>query len=302
MGYIEDEIAKLKYQRNAVILAHYYVPDEVHDIADYIGDSFFLSQKAAEIDAETIVFAGVRFMGESAKILSPQKTVLMPAIDADCPMAHMITVEEIEAVRRKYQDLAVVCYVNSTAEIKAHSDVCVTSSNAVSIVKKLPQQHIFFIPDKNLGRYIGMQVPEKHVMYNDGYCPRHNAVRPEFVTLCRKEHPQALFLAHPECPEEVLALADYIGSTSGIIQYARRSDAKEFIIGTEDGVLYELKTENPGKTFYSVMEGKVCVNMKKATLEAVLRCLRDGTGEVTVPDDVRERALQPLARMLELAR
>ncbi len=302
MEYIEDEIARLKKDKHAVILAHYYVPDEVQEIADYIGDSFFLSKKARETDAQTIVFAGVRFMGESAKILNPEKTVLMPDITADCPMAHMITVDEIEQMRRRYDDLAVVCYINSTAEIKTHCDVCVTSSNAVRIIRKLPQKNIFFIPDKNLGHYVAMQIPEKHVMYNSGYCPRHNAIDPEYVKTCKQAHPNAPFLAHPECPKEVLAMADYVGSTSGIIDYATASPQKEFIIGTENGVMYELKTRNPGKQFYPAMEYQYCINMKKVSLEKVRNCLRDGSGEITVPDGVRTKALQALDRMLELAR
>ena len=191
--------------------------------------------------------------------------------------------------------------MNSTAEIKTHSDVCVTSSNAVHIVKKLPQRNIFFIPDKNLGHYVSTQVPEKHILCNDGYCPRHNGVRPDVVRACKEQHPKALFLVHPECPEEVLALADYIGSTAGIIEYAGKAGADEFIIGTEDGVMYELTKRYPEKTFYSVMEGRVCEDMKKVTLEKVLQCLRDGTGEVTVSDEVREKALRSLDRMLELA-
>lgn len=301
MEHIENEIARLKEEQHAVILAHYYVPAEVQRIADYVGDSFYLSKKAKETDGQTIVFAGVRFMGESAKILNPKKRVLMPDSTADCPMAHMITAKAVEDMRRQYDDLAVVCYVNSTAEIKACSDVCVTSSNAVKIVKKLPQHNIFFIPDKNLGHYVGTQVPEKNVMCNEGFCPRHNGVRPEAVQACRKEHPKALFLVHPECPRNVLALADYIGSTSGIIEYAGQSEADEFIIGTEDGVMHELTVRYPHKTFYSVMEGKVCTDMKKVTLEKVMQCLQHGTGEITLADDVREKALRPLDYMLELA-
>lgn len=301
MEQIENEIARLKEEHHAVILAHYYVPAEVQRIADYVGDSFYLSKKAKETDAQTIVFAGVRFMGESAKILNPKKRVLMPDDTADCPMAHMITAEAIAEMRRKYDDLAVVCYVNSTAEIKACSDVCVTSSNAVKIVRKLPQHHIFFIPDKNLAYYVGTQVPEKHIIYNDGYCPRHNGIQPDVVQACKHQHSNALFLAHPECPRSVLELADYIGSTSGIIEYAGRSDADEFIIGTEDGVMYELTTRYPGKVFYSVMEHQSCEDMKKVTLEKVLQCLKDGTGEITLADDVREKALRPLDYMLELA-
>ena len=299
---LRAEVARLKAERDAAVLAHYYVPPEVQELADHVGDSFALAKLAATLPRRTLVFAGVSFMAESAKLLSPDKTVLMPDVTADCPMAHMVRRETVDAARRQYgDDVAVVCYVNSTAEIKTHSDVCVTSSNAVHIVKKLPQRNIFFIPDKNLGHYVSTQVPEKHILCNDGYCPRHNGVRPGVVRACKEQHPKALFLVHPECPEEVLALADYIGSTAGIIEYAGKAGADEFIIGTEDGVIYELTKRYPEKTFYSVMEGRVCEDMKKVTLEKVLQCLRDGTGEVTVSDEVREKALRSLDRMLELA-
>lgn len=301
MEYIEDEILRLKKEKQAVILAHYYVPDEVQEIADYIGDSFALSKKAVETDAKIIVFAGVRFMGESAKMLNSDKKVLMPDRTADCPMAHMASVKTIEEVRQQYDDVAVVCYINSTTELKAAADVCVTSSNAVRIVRKLPNQTIFFTPDKNLGHYVLTQVPEKQFILNDGFCPRHDSIRTDVVQAAKEKHPQALFLAHPECPKEVLALADYIGSTSGIIQYASASPAREFIIGTENGVMYELQTRNPGKVFYPAMEDQYCINMKKVTLEKVRDCLRDETNEVHVDAELSRRAVRALDNMLKLA-
>lgn len=301
MEYMEDEILRLKKEKHAVILAHYYVPDEVQEIADYIGDSFALSKKAVETDAKIIVFAGVRFMGESAKLLNPDKKVLMPDYTADCPMAHMASVKTIEAIRSQYDDVAVVCYINSTTELKAASDVCVTSSNAVRIVKKLPNKNIFFTPDKNLGYYVSTQVPEKHFILNDGFCPRHDSIRPDVVKAAKEKYPQALFLAHPECPKDVLAMADYIGSTSGIIQYASASTAQEFIIGTENGVMYELQTKNPDKLFYPAMEDQYCINMKKVTLEKVRNCLRDETNEVHVDAEIGRRAVRVLDKMLELA-
>lgn len=301
MEYIEDEILRLKKEKQAVILAHYYVPDEVQEIADYIGDSFALSKKAVETDAKIIVFAGVRFMGESAKMLNPDKKVLMPDRTADCPMAHMASVKTIEEVRQQYDDVAVVCYINSTTELKAASDVCVTSSNAVRIVKKLPNKTIFFTPDKNLGHYVSTQVPEKQFILNDGFCPRHDSICTDVVQAAKKKHPQALFLAHPECHKEVLALADYIGSTSGIIQYASASPAQEFIIGTENGVLYELQTRNPEKVFYPAMEDQYCINMKKVTLEKVRNCLRDETNEVHVDAELSRQAVRALDNMLKLA-
>ena len=302
MQFLQEEIEELKEKKHAVILAHYYVPDDVQEVADYIGDSFFLSKKAKETDAKIIVFAGVRFMGESAKILNPEKKVLMPDLNADCPMAHMATVAKIEEMRAKYDDLAVVCYINSTAELKTHSDVCVTSSNAVKIVKKLPNKNIFFVPDKNLGYYVSTQVPDKNFILNRGFCPRHESIRVEFVQKAKQEHPNALFLAHPECPKEVLAMADYIGSTSGIINYATKSDAKEFIIGTEDGVMYELELNNPDKKFYPTMSDQYCVNMKKVSLEKLRNCLRDESNEVFVDGDIARKSVKVLDRMLELAK
>lgn len=299
MDSIYKEIEALKRERDAVILAHYYVPEDVQACADYIGDSFYLSKVAAGLAAKTLVFAGVSFMGESAKILSPDKKVLMPEPEADCPMAHMADKERIQAMREKYPDLAVVCYINSTAELKTYSDICVTSANAVKIVKGLPNQHVYFIPDGNLGRYVAQQVPEKEIILNDGFCPVHKEVTPEQVLLVKKEHPDAEFLVHPECREEVVALADYAGSTSGIIKYATESEKKEFIIGTENGVFYELKEKNPDKTFYPVAGGQLCPGMKSVTLEKVRDCLKYETGEVFVDENLRRESNIPLNRMLE---
>ncbi|SDI50084.1 quinolinate synthetase [Pseudobutyrivibrio sp. 49] len=296
-----EEIEKLKKEKDAVILAHYYVNDEVQAIADYIGDSYYLAKVAVGLKEKTIVFAGVKFMGESAKILNPDKTVLMPDEKADCPMAHMAEIERIEEVRREYEDVAVVCYINSTAELKMHSDVCVTSANAMKIVKSLPNKNIFFIPDENLGRYISTKVPEKNFIFNDGYCHVHKNVTADMVKRAKEAHPEAEVLIHPECTLDVLEYADYIGSTSGIIDYATKSDKKEFIISTELGVLYQLKQKNPDKTFYAAGSVQICPNMKKVTLEKVRDCLRDGTGVVEVSEEKKVMALKPLHRMLELA-
>lgn len=246
-------ILQLKKEKNAVILAHYYVPDEVQEIADYIGDSFYLSKVATEIPAKVIVFCGVSFMGESAKILNPDKVVLMPDETADCPMAHMADEKKIQMVRSQYEDVAVVCYINSTAELKVHADVCVTSANAVKIVKALPNKEIYFIPDGNLGRYVASQVPEKKFIFNDGFCPIHHKLTVQAVKDAKEKYPEAEFLVHPECQTDVLELADYIGSTSGIIDYATASELKEFIIGTEKGVLYELKKKIPIRCFIRFM-------------------------------------------------
>lgn len=299
---VEEEIKKLKQEKDAVILAHYYVDEEVQELADYVGDSFYLSKMAARDSKQTILFCGVEFMGESAKILCPNKRVFMPDKAADCPMAHMATVEEINLMREKYDDLAVVCYINSTAELKCHADVCVTSSNAVKIVKNLPQKNIFFIPDHNLGRFVAAQVPEKQFYFNAGFCPRHTAITEPLLLEAKKKHTTALFAAHPECTENVLAYADYVGSTSGIIDFVTESDAEEFLIGTVDGVFSEIRKKAPGKKLYTVRAEQVCVNMKKVTLEKMRDVLRDETNEIFVEPDVIERARKPLERMLELAK
>lgn len=299
---IIEKIRQVKKEKNAVILAHYYVPDEVQAIADYIGDSFYLSKAAKDTDADMIVFCGVSFMGESAAILNPEKKVLMPDMHADCAMAHMVDLKKVEELRKKYEDLAVVCYINSTAEIKSYSDVCVTSANAIKVVENLPNQNIFFIPDGNLGRYVKEQLPQKNVILNDGYCPIHAAMTREEVLAEKEKHPNAKFLVHPECTKELLDEADYIGSTSGIINFVAKDDSDEYIIGTEIGVFYELKKQNPEKKFYTLQKPPVCVDMKFVTLEKVLDVLEHETNVVTVSEDLREKALLPLERMLELAK
>lgn len=297
-----DEIEALKREKNAVILAHYYVNPEIQEIADYIGDSFYLSKVAVGLKGQTIVFCGVSFMGESAKVLNPEKTVLMPEASADCPMAHMADAQTIQKMREQYEDLAVVCYINSTAELKKYSDVCVTSANAVKIVKALPNQNIFFIPDKNLAHYVAEQVPEKHFVYNEGYCPIHEKMRVEEIREAKEQHPQAEVLTHPECPKAILELSDYIGSTSGIIQYAAKSDCKEFIICTENGVRFNLEQENPDKKFYFAKTEPVCEGMKSITLEKVLHVLKTGENEVHMSEELRIASRKPLEKMLELAK
>ena len=299
---IVNEILALKQEKDAVILAHYYVRPEVQAIADYIGDSFYLSKIATKLDAQTIVFAGVFFMGESAKVLNPDKTVLLPDMKANCAMAHMADVATIEKMRAQYEDLAVVCYINSTAELKQHSDVCVTSSNAVKIVKALPNKHIFFIPDRNLARYVAAQVPEKQFVFNEGYCPILEAILISELQEVKIAHPEALILAHPECKKELLDLADYTGSTLGIIEFATKSDAKEFIICTENGIRYELEQKNPDKTFYFTKTEPVCPDMKTITLEKIRDVLKYGNNDVQVTDRLREQSQKPLSRMLELGK
>ena len=301
MDNLAKEIEELKRERNAVLLAHYYVDDAVQEIADYVGDSFYLSKVASKLTNKVLVFCGVSFMGESGKLLNPDKAVLMPDASADCPMAHMVTKAEIDDVRARYEDLAVVCYINSTAEIKSWSDVCVTSANAVQIVKKLPNQNILFIPDKNLGRYVAEQVPEKNVMLVKGYCPVHEEMKVKEIQELKQLHPLAEVLAHPECNASVLSIADYIGSTTGILKQAAASNAKEFIIATEIGVRYELEKQNPKKTFYFPKTEPVCMDMKKITLDGILHVLRTGENGAAVASNIAEPSKATLNRMLELA-
>ena len=301
MDNLAKEIEELKRERNAVLLAHYYVDDAVQAIADYVGDSYYLAKVALKESKDVICFAGVSFMGESAKILNPDRTVIMPDQLADCPMAHMVDLDKIQKVRDEYDDLAVVCYINSTAEIKSYSDVCVTSSNAMKIVKSLPQKNIFFIPDENLGRYIGSKLPEKNFIYNDGFCHVHTSITADNVKKAKEAHPDAEILVHPECTMDVVELADYVGSTSGIIDYATASDADKFIICTEMGVLYELKQKNPNKTFYSVGHRQFCPNMKRITLENVRDTLRDMKNQVELDETLRLDAKKALDEMLRIA-
>lgn len=303
---MKNQIQQLKKERNAVLLAHYYVPAEVQEVADYVGDSFYLAKVAKQCDVDVLVFCGVRFMGESAKILNPQKTVLMPDPIADCPMAHMVAPGAIEAMRAKYPDLAVVCYINSTAELKAQSDVCVTSSNAVKIVKSLPNQHIFFVPDKNLGAFVAAQVPEKTILLNDGCCPIHAQITTAQVMAEKQARPEAKVLSHPECEADVLALSDFIGSTADILAYARKDSAAEYIICTEDGVNHTLMTDNPKKRFFYPYPHPCCADMKRNTLQAVLSVLKNQNhtteAAIHVDPEMCRRALVPLERMLELAK
>lgn len=299
---MENQIKQLKREKNAVILSHYYAPAEVQKIADYVGDSFYLAKVAKQCDADIIVFCGVRFMGESAKILNPDKKVLMPEPTADCPMAHMVADGIIERMRQEYDDIAVVCYINSTAELKTMSDVCVTSSNAVKIVKELPNKNIFFIPDRNLGRFVAEQVPEKNIILNDGCCPIHAKITAAQIEAEKAAHPKAKVLSHPECEAEVLELSDYIGSTADIIKFVGVDSADEYIICTETGVDHKLITDNPDKKFYYPSPEPCCADMKLNTLESVLSVLKNEDKEITVAEDIRRNALIPLEKMLELAK
>ncbi len=299
---ITSRIKALKKENDVVILAHYYVDGAVQEIADYVGDSFYLAKVATKVKESNILFAGVSFMGESAKLLNPSKKVVMVDGSADCPMAHMVTKEKIAEVRASYDDVAVVCYVNSTAEIKSVSDVCVTSSNALTVVRNVKAKNIFFVPDNNLGRYIATQLPEKNFIFNDGFCHVHKSISKEDVEKAKQARPQAEVLTHPECTMDVLEISDFIGSTSEIIDYATASNKKEFIICTEMGVFFELMQKNPDKKFYSVGHRQFCPNMKLVTIDKVLNVLETMEPEVILPDDIMETAKKPLELMLELAK
>ncbi|MBE7090064.1 MAG: quinolinate synthase NadA [Clostridiales bacterium] len=298
----KNKILELKKQKNAIILAHYYAPAEIQSIADYVGDSFYLAKIAKSSNADAIVFCGVAFMGESAKILNPTKKVLMPDLSADCPMAHMVKKGKIEEMRNKYDDLAVVCYINSTTELKCQSDVCVTSSNAVKIVKALPNKNIFFIPDKNLGRYVAEQVPEKNIILNDGYCPIHAKISLSQVEKQKMLHPSALVLTHPECEQEILSVSDFIGSTAEIIDFAKKSNHEEFIICTEDGVEFKLLLDNPTKKFFFPETRPCCVDMKLNTLDKLLHVLETEENAIDIEEETAKKAIMPLNKMLELAK
>ena len=301
-----DELARrveqLKRERGAVVLAHYYTPAQTQALADYVGDSFYLARLAKTLECETIVLCGVSFMGESVKLLNPGRRVLMPAPEADCPMAHMVEKAEVDRIRATYDDVAVVAYVNTTAEVKTWADVCVTSSNALKVVRELPQRNIFFIPDANLGSFIARQVPEKNVILNMGCCPIHDVISLDEVRDLKAAHPAAEVLAHPECRPDVLAEADYIGSTKEIINRVAASDASEFIVLTVAGVAAEIERLTPGqnKRVYFPATTPICPNMALVTPDRLLACLEDLSGEVALPERP-EAAAAPLERMLELA-
>ncbi|MEN2986129.1 MAG: quinolinate synthase NadA [Thermodesulfovibrionaceae bacterium] len=297
-----EEILKLKKQKNAIILAHNYQIPEIQDIADFIGDSLELSRQVTKVDCEVIVFCGVHFMAETAAILNPDRVVLLPEIDAGCPMADNVDVEALKKMMEEYPDAAVVSYVNTTAKVKALSYACCTSANAPLVVKAVPFERIIFVPDKNLAYWVKKQVPEKEIIPWDGFCPTHHMIKKEDVLKVMELHPNALFVAHPECRPEVIELAHHVASTSGMVRYAKSSPADEFIIGTEVGLLYRLKKENPNKTFYPVKKTMMCPNMKITTLESVLNALRDMKYVIKVPENIRVKAKEAVERMLMLLR
>jgi quinolinate synthase len=295
-----NDILKLKEQRKAIILAHNYQLGEVQDIADFVGDSLDLSQRAARTEAEVIVFCGVHFMAETAKILSPDKTVLMPDINAGCAMANMITLRQLKEMKKKHPEAVVVSYINTTAEIKAESDYCCTSANAVKVVQTIPREkEILFIPDKYLGDYVSRQANRKMILW-EGYCPTHRRILAEDILKKKAQYPKAEVLVHPECTPDVIAMADKVLSTSGICRYAKESNSEEFIIGTEIGILHRLKKENPNKKFYPASILSDCPNMKLTNLEKILWSLEDMIYKVEVPPDIAQRAKRSIDRMLEI--
>ncbi|MFW2491351.1 quinolinate synthase NadA [Clostridium chromiireducens] len=295
------EILSLKKEKNAIILAHYYQPGFVQELADYVGDSYYLSEIARDCKEETIMFCGVRFMAESAKILSPHKTVLMPCASAGCSMADMASGKALLELKEKYPDAYVVCYINSTANVKAHCDLAVTSSSALKILKNVTNKQIMFLPDRNLGEYISEFFPEKEFILWDGFCRCHNKISREDILKEKEKHKGAKVLVHPECTKEIRDIADYVGSTSGIIDYATKDDGNEFIIATEEGILHELKKKNPNKDFFIPGDKICCQDMKKTTLENLYDALLNGKNEMILNEDIRKKALKSLENMHLLA-
>jgi quinolinate synthase len=293
-----EKISALKKKRNAVILVHNYQLGEVQDIADFVGDSLGLSQNAAKAGADVIVFCGVHFMAETASIICPDKVVLLPDINAGCPMANMITAESLRAKKKEHPQAVVVCYINSSAAVKAESDICCTSANAVELVESLHAREILFIPDQYLGHYVSARTGKKMILW-PGFCPTHVRITPERIQELRQEYPQAKVVVHPECTPGVIALADEVASTSGMCRYARREEVKEMVVGTEVGLIHRLRKENPGKRFIPVSEQAVCPNMKLITLEKVLWSLEEMSPEVKVPQPIRLKAIAAVDRMLQ---
>ncbi len=295
------EILRLKNKKNAIIVAHYYQRDEIQEIADVVGDSFALARTCANAAEKTIVFCGVHFMAESAKILSPEKTVLLPERDAGCPMADMVDARALKAWKDEHPGVAVVCYINSSAAVKAESDICCTSSNAVKVVNSLDADEVLFVPDCNLGQYVAEQVPTKKVHLWEGYCITHHRVQSDDVAKARQAHPDAVLLAHPETKPEVWKQADFVGSTKQIIDFAAASDATKFLIGTEMGVFWKLKQDSPNKTFYLLSPGMICPNMKKTTLDSLYTALLKDQHQINVDPEVSEKAKTALERMLAIS-
>ena len=298
---MQSEIMRLKRERGVCVLAHAYQSHDIWEVADYVGDSFGLSQQAAQADAHTVLMCGVRFMAETVKILSPQKRVILANADAGCPMAEQVSFDVLSQLKQKYSDHTVVSYVNTTAKLKTISDVCVTSSAAVKIVKNIDNDKILFIPDCNLGSWIQKQVPQKQFQFVPGGCPTHLLITPKNVEQARQRHPEALLLVHPECSEKVVELADYVGSTTQIMDFAKRSDKTEFIIGTENSIVQHLQFDCPEKRFFTLSKNCICHNMKATTLGDVYNCL-NGTGgeEIELDAETLQLARRSIDEMLRL--
>ena len=300
LNQVKEKITRLKEELDAVIVAHNYQRPEVQDIADFVGDSLELSRQCTEVDARTIVFCGVRFMAETAAILNPDCTVLLSEGSAGCPLADMINIDELRDWKQRYPGAPVVCYVNSSAEIKAESDICCTSANGVKVVDSVPSDDIIFVPDQNLGAYTSIKTKKRLILY-PGFCYVHHRLKPEQVKLAKKLHPDAQILVHPECRPEVIALADAALSTSQMLRYAKASSHNSFIIGTEEGLLHRLRLENPNKSFYLILNSQICTDMKKTTLETVARTMELRQNIVTIPEAVRLKAKQAVDRMLAIS-
>jgi len=296
---LKERILRLKEEKNAIILAHYYQRDEVQEVADFRGDSFLLAQKAASTDAEVIVFCGVHFMGESAKILAPTKTVVIPDERAGCPMADMVNVDGLRALKKQHPHAAVVAYINTSADVKAETDICCTSANAVKVVNSVEADEIIWVPDKNLGNYVSKFTNKKMILW-EGYCNTHDMLTVRDVMEMREKYPNAEFVVHPECRPEVVKLGDFVGSTTAILKYCKESPAQEFIVGTEDGVGYQLRLDSPEKEFHFATKYLVCPNMKVNNLKKVAQCLETLSPEIYVPSQVADKARQSLERMLQV--
>jgi len=299
---LQQQIKQLAAEKNALLIAHNYERDEIQQIADITGDSLALSIEAQKTDKQIIVFCGVHFMAESAAILAPEKTVLLPCADAGCPMADMVTAEGLRDMKQQHPEATVVTYVNSSAAVKAESDICCTSSNAVSVARSVEAKKLLLVPDRNLGRYIASQVPEKECICWEGYCPVHDQLKVEEILQAKADHPEALFMVHPECQPEILELADHICSTSGMYEFAAASPAKSFIVGTENGILWRLRKENPDKEFIVPSLVLVCRDMELTRLEDLLRCLETMEPRITVAEDIRIKAKLALDKMLAVPR
>ncbi|GLX71451.1 quinolinate synthase NadA [Paenibacillus glycanilyticus] len=294
---LRERLMQLKKERNAIILAHYYQRDEIQEVADFRGDSFLLAQKAAQTDADVIVFCGVHFMGESAKILAPNKTVIIPDERAGCPMADMVNVDGLRKLKAQHPNATVVTYINSSAEIKAETDICCTSANAVKVVNSVEGDEVIWVPDKNLGHYVQQNTDKKMIIW-EGYCNTHDMLTVKDVEEMKAKYPNAQFVVHPECRPEVVELGDFVGSTTAIIKYCKESDCQEFIVGTEDGTGYQLRLDSPNKTFHFASKYLVCPNMKVNNLKKLVKCLETMQPQIYVPDHVADQARKSLERML----